>query len=476
MGPRGYWVEELEGRMLFSGNIGVTFEDGLLLITGDDAANTVYVQRTYEDPDPSAIEVHGRDGTLINGVSPGGPFRFSGVRAIEVRTNDGDDEIHFIGLRLQGGINIDSGAGEDAVYIRKSRVLGNTVMRSGHHADALTVADTFFGNDLVVDGPGRLPASLAFRLRPFGFTVLPFRFVQLLSDTRGATTVSLRDSVFSDNLSIVTGPADDRLTMNNCWVEGFSGFNMGDGDDFISIDNGTELKRATVLDDGEGDDQVYHEVVKRFDFDNGKQGWEGYFSNYPAGQVRGHDFNGRPQLAEEVYQLESGIRELPSTRPTQSRAFMLSGINGTDAMLFFIGRTFGQTDGLLPGVTYQLELEFRYSALGSHLARTLAGALLSGPIQFGWEQKVEFRTLHVLGSDGGDFAERAGEVELIAPLSEGVHHLSHVLRHQVRLDTALSVLVALKNAHEDGATIFFESVSVRFVPVANSSVEANPAT
>ncbi len=44
--------------------------------------------------------------------------------------NGGDDEIHFVGLRLQGGMNID-GAGDDAVYIRKSRILGNTVVQSG---------------------------------------------------------------------------------------------------------------------------------------------------------------------------------------------------------------------------------------------------------------------------------------------------------------------------------------------------------
>jgi hypothetical protein len=461
-------VEHLEGRRLLSGTVQTVFEDGLLRIIGDDASNTVYVQRDYDNPDPSALEVTGRDGTLINGVFQRGGFHFSGVRDIEVRLHDGDDEIHLVGLRLKGGVSIDGGAADDAAYIRKSRIGGATVLGNARHADALTVAGTVFGGDLIVDEAERPAPFAAFHPRPVGFSILPFTFARRYAvETRGPTTVALRDSIFSGNLSIATGADDDRLTMNNCFVDGYSRFATGAGDDFISIDNGTEFIQPTTLDEGEGDDHVYREVLRRFDFDKGKQGWKPYFSSYPSGAFVAKGPEGL-ETAEEAYELTSGLKDLPTPRETQERGFLLAGINGTDDMLFFIGRTFGESEGLLPNVTYQLQLEFSYSALLPHIARTLRAAVIKGPIQFGWDDGSgsPYRTLHVLGSNGRDFAERAGEIESIAPLEAGVHHLSHTLRQTVTPDgSGASVLVALKNSHEDGAAIYFESVRLRFIPL-----------
>ncbi len=54
-----------------AGAVYAVVEAGLLRITGDDVANTVYVQRDYDNPDPSALEVDGRDATPINGVITG---------------------------------------------------------------------------------------------------------------------------------------------------------------------------------------------------------------------------------------------------------------------------------------------------------------------------------------------------------------------------------------------------------------------
>jgi hypothetical protein len=476
MGARGNLIEELEGRTLFSGDVGATLEGGLLRITGDVSANTVYVQRVYEDPNASALEVIGRDGTLINGVSQAGGFRFNGVRALDVQLHDGADEVHVVGLRLQGGMTVDGGAGDDAIYIRKSRILGNTTVRGGHSADALTVAETFFGNDLAVDAIGRAPAFIGFRLRPFGFALLPVGFLRSFADTRGPMSTSLRNTVVSDNLSIVTGPADDQLTMNNCWVEGLSGFDLGDGDDFVSIDNGTEFKEATSLDTGEGDDQVYHEVVRRFDFNSnhGEQGWEFAAANYTLG----------PGRTLENYGLQSGIREISPRDGAAREGYFLRGENNSDQLFLLINRRFTGQEGLRPDTSYRIDFSITVATNVPSNSFNFDQSLIVGALSRQPEVRLideGVPTGRLIGNDGQSRVTFPEELNAVAALKNdrvrelgdesapfGLVYHEHTLTATTRADAAgrLWLIAGMGSSIESGGAIYFERITVRFRPVA----------
>ncbi|MFA8450787.1 MAG: hypothetical protein ACEPOW_08855 [Bacteroidales bacterium] len=88
------------------------------------------------------------------------------------------------------------------------------------------------------------------------------------------------------------------------------------------------------------------EIVFDFDFNQGTEGWEVDYADYPQG-------------AEEFYELNSGIESLPHPLNQKNNAFMISGNNHSDDLFMFFKR---EISGLEPNTYYELQMEVQFAS------------------------------------------------------------------------------------------------------------------
>src|SRR5262245_42597350 len=112
---------------------------GVLLLTGDDLANDVQIDR---DPLTQEPVVLGRSGTTVNGAAEG---RASGVRSIQAKLGAGDDVLAVGGFRLRGTFSADLGDGADALSLLRVNVRRRVVVLGGAGDDVVAVEG---GSDL----------------------------------------------------------------------------------------------------------------------------------------------------------------------------------------------------------------------------------------------------------------------------------------------------------------------------------------
>jgi hypothetical protein len=79
-----------------------------------------------------------------------------------------------------------------------------------------------------------------------------------------------------------------------------------------------------------------------YDFRNGAQGWEAGFADYP------------PQ-DKEIYELDSGIRDLPAGATPAGTGYLLAGHNRSDDLFMFLKRKIGPAEGVQPNTAYRLK-------------------------------------------------------------------------------------------------------------------------
>jgi len=81
-----------------------------------------------------------------------------------------------------------------------------------------------------------------------------------------------------------------------------------------------------------------------YDFRNGVQDWKAGFADYPPG-------------AEQPYQLESGIRDLPAGAEPKGTGFYIAGNNHSDDLFMFLKRKLGAAEGVQENTTYRLTFQ-----------------------------------------------------------------------------------------------------------------------
>ncbi|MGQ0793172.1 MAG: hypothetical protein ACT4NX_03695 [Deltaproteobacteria bacterium] len=101
-----------------------------------------------------------------------------------------------------------------------------------------------------------------------------------------------------------------------------------------------------------GDDAIF-----RFDFSNSADGWTGGFADYPEGE-------------EDFFELDFGLRDLPSQLGA-SKALFISGNNHSDDLFMFVKR---RITGLEPGEGYLVRFEIE---IASEAGRDCVG--IGGP-------------------------------------------------------------------------------------------------
>ncbi|MDH3583750.1 MAG: LEPR-XLL domain-containing protein, partial [Phycisphaerae bacterium] len=137
-------LEQLEPRLLLSGDVGAILAGTTLKLTGDAADNDFTVDGISGD-----VVVTGNSTTLNGG---GGPLVFMGVKSIQIKLTDGgNDTVLVTDVDLEGKIDIKGGAGDNGIQIINSMVDKDVRVQTGDGADTVQVLNTDVGTNLRVD-------------------------------------------------------------------------------------------------------------------------------------------------------------------------------------------------------------------------------------------------------------------------------------------------------------------------------------
>ena len=146
-------MDNLESRVMLSGNVAVSVVSGNLIVRGDASANSIVLNNAGRNK----VRVTGADGTTINGAA--GPLIMSAVHGLSLKLGDGKDTLKLDDLTFDHAVLIDMGAGDDVAQIEKngsnsgppSVFKASTAIKMGAGSDLLQIG-TKLGNRAVFSG------------------------------------------------------------------------------------------------------------------------------------------------------------------------------------------------------------------------------------------------------------------------------------------------------------------------------------
>ena len=270
-------MESLEVRRVPVGNITAALQNGVLTITGDNAANDVELQGNLSN----RVTIAGFNQTIVNGVAPvngKSVVGFAGVTDVVIVTKDGNDKIVVKGnpdpVRFRD-VTIDSGAGDDIVEIRNVIATDDINVTTQNGKDRVTLVVVNVGGVGVDSNQNDININTARTggSAPDNDTV---QFVDVsvkrdVSIQTGADVdvVQLFDprilnpflarfaqpTDIADDLTIDTGDAGDRVTLNLVNVADEINIELRDGNDTLSVVKTTA--NEFNADGGSGQDTLF---------------------------------------------------------------------------------------------------------------------------------------------------------------------------------------------------------------------------
>jgi hypothetical protein len=182
-----FQFESLEARLALTGNVTAVPDGGTLIITGDNSANGILVERI----DADSFRITGL-GTKVNGSFSAKQINGI-VNGIGIDMRGGSDSVALKNLTVPGvGLGILLGGGNDALVLSNVRVNGVTAIDAGT------------GNDAIVIDQGTFRAGLAIKTRGGNDSVAITR-----STVTGPLDVQLdagTDALSMVNVNVIDGP------------------------------------------------------------------------------------------------------------------------------------------------------------------------------------------------------------------------------------------------------------------------------
>src|SRR3954471_5552920 len=106
-------MDNLESRVMLSGNVAVSVVSGNLVVRGDASANSIVLNNAGRNK----VRVTGADATTINGAAV--PVVMSLVHGLNLKLGDGNDTLRLDDLNFDHAVSIDMGNGDDVAQIEK---------------------------------------------------------------------------------------------------------------------------------------------------------------------------------------------------------------------------------------------------------------------------------------------------------------------------------------------------------------------
>src|SRR4029079_17016554 len=258
-GHRTLKVEQLEGRAMLAGNVGVKLAGGNLIITGDNHDNAVLVQEVDDEDDNANTHAYlitgfDFDDSGIGGVE-GGPPIIKGA-GYEVDSESGGTSARVV-TGVKGNIVIDLKKGNDVLAV------GNSV------EDLVALAeDCGFGLGLGSGSGGTdgssFPTVTATQPVLEGRLTTPISLIINMGDGNNAVAVigDIGVNYGAGSLVINTGKNSDAVAVGNAFqaesdsfINGDLAIVTGNGDDNVCVHNATILG-ALAINAGNGFNQV----------------------------------------------------------------------------------------------------------------------------------------------------------------------------------------------------------------------------
>lgn len=410
----------LESRTLLAGNVTAKLLGKDLYLTGDSAANDVYITETS-----AGMIVRGVNGTKINGSEAD----FVAYTASVVKTGSiiatlgkGDDRLQLDNLTLDVHLIVTGGQGHDQLGLTNATLHGNVVFNgdSGN--------DTLYSEGATIDG--YLTTTLG----------------------SGNDLVVTKSTHVKKTLTVVGVSGADRISLDSTTLdEAFHAF-LGKGNDDIRMSNGTTIERVYLLTGG-GSDLV--QMVDTTITDS-------YFAHLGSGAdnvaMSGTtDINGSFMIfgGRKIDMFEQGSATLPTTQ------HLFSIYRGTVSSTLIASRIDEPTTGLLAAVNTARSAFFALTGTFNSIA-TGTGVLKTGSTFVSDKTTVGVKITGVAGQtyevdkDGDGFDD--GSVRLD---STGTATVSITLANTTAATTGLNSILVRQvfNGSQVGST---QTVSVQY--------------
>lgn len=276
--------EAMEGRLLMSGTVNVTYSAKSVTITGDGGDNAI----TIAAPVGGSFDVYGGDGDTMfvyKGTAPASGSKVS----VKIKMGDGDDKVTFNDYQV-GAVTADLGAGDDDInFMSTGSIFGNVSVKTGEGANVVQVSSVQLYKALSITGGSGTE-----------IVELDTHVVGKVTANLGAGTDTfysafsmggVLNSTFDSLVTLNMGDGDDTVVLNGGNSANTVDFNggfkldMGKGIDRLNIDMMgddavTRFSKNTTFNFGEGDDttagmngsSVYYQAGAKVTIDGSKLG------------------------------------------------------------------------------------------------------------------------------------------------------------------------------------------------------------
>lgn len=207
-----------------------------------------------------------------------------------------------------------------------------------------------------------------------------------------------------------------------------------------------------------------------FDFRDGELGWEPIFVDYPVAD-------------QAIYELEAGIRPLPSELLADGTGFLLGGNNHSDDLAMLLRRQLGSADGIQPGQAYRAHFTIQLASnaqsgcigIGGAPGESVflkAGGSATPPVAIleeGWAR---------LNLDKGNQAAGGADLSTLGDIANGVEcdpgltfyvPLTKTHTHEpitAGPDGTLWIILGTDSGFEGRTSIYLRQIDVRLEPLA----------
>lgn len=237
--------EELENRLLLSGDVSVVLASGDLTITGDALANDIRIL----DNNINGIRVIGLNGTLINGSAAAFNSGASPAEDVTVSMKGNADQVLFRSKNTTGNVRIFTAGGADRVIVDGESVVGKTLnINTGPADDCVKISDSdVVGRTIIQTAAGDDKVIIdAETILSKGAT---------LKTGDGNDKFRAENSTVKGKVVVELGDGNDREGLFGMLFTGQHSWDGGAGVDVIVVDNTKLRKDVTVL-GGTGRDYV----------------------------------------------------------------------------------------------------------------------------------------------------------------------------------------------------------------------------
>jgi hypothetical protein len=198
-----------------------------------------------------------------------------------------------------------------------------------------------------------------------------------------------------------------------------------------------------------------------YDFRHGNQQWQAGFSDYPSDNA-------------DIYQLESGMRDLPTG--FSGKGFYLAGMNRSDDLFMYIKK---QITGLQPSTRYQLSVSVRFLTNAGADCVGIGGAPGEAVyLKFGYATTEPKQAGYYLNADKGNQSQDGSQARVIGNIAasgincDGQQFASKTvsgsgntpLQFTSNADGSIWVFIGTDSGFEGLTRLYYQELELRILP------------